>query len=117
MTHPSHKQITVPEMTALQRERFGDDHMKWAFICPVCKDIATLQDFADAGANYERAGQECIGRHLGALSKDTPKEKYTGRGCDWTAYGLFRGPVEYTNEPLKSVWGFEVAPAPEASNG
>ncbi|GAA2107716.1 hypothetical protein GCM10009802_03010 [Streptomyces synnematoformans] len=34
-------------------------------------------------------GQECIGRTLGALTRDG---KYRGRGCNWVAYGLFPGP-------------------------
>ena len=124
MTHPSHKQMTTDELSAEMQRRFGTDSLQWAFICPQCKDIATLGDFFDAGVNPAVFGQECIGRSLGALSKEFARPgddesklpKYEGRGCNWAAYGLFRGPVEYLSPEGKSTWGFEIAPAPEKTD-
>lgn len=70
------------------------------------------QDFIDAG-NPDGAGQHCIGRDVGVLRKDRDKP-YSGRGCDWAAYGLFRGPWEIVmpadgDKPQRSVWSFPLA--------
>jgi hypothetical protein len=106
------RKLTQAELAAEAQERFGDDPIAWAFECPSCGDVATLKDFRDAGPGASLVGQECIGRHLGAL-----KKPYSGRGCDWAAYGLFRGPWEVVlpaegDKPEHSVWSFPLAPAP-----
>jgi hypothetical protein len=113
-----YRKLTQNELFTEAVARFGDDPMKFAFKCPTCGDVATLQDFKDAGASPEQAGQECIGRTLGALKKEHGPggKKYTGRGCDWVAYGLFRGPWEIVlpaegERPERSMWGFALAEA------
>lgn len=115
--------LTSEQLIAECKKRFGDDTSKWAFECPRCGDIATSGDFkpfVSSGFGSELLGQECIGRHLGALSKKYAScEDYMkkgGRGCDWTAYGLFRGPWfiivadEKTGE-TREVPAFALAPA------
>jgi hypothetical protein len=102
-----HVKITQDELVAMARERFGDDPQNWAFQCPQCGDIATAKDFPEGG---KQLGQICVGRVLGALTRGAPK--YTGRGCDWCAFGLFRGPVEIVMPDGHSAWGFALAPAP-----
>lgn len=85
-------------------DRFGPDPMAWAFRCPHCDDVATGADFRAALAENplrrkdgtpvitsDVLGQVCIGRVLGTL--DVPAGQWTGRGCDWTANGLFCGPL------------------------
>lgn len=76
----------VEETTALadwldEMERRGKLDCK--FVCPNCGLESSPNDFKEFGAHPERAAKECIGRH-------------TKRGCDWAAYGLFRGPVFVT---------------------
>ncbi|MFF0721310.1 VVA0879 family protein [Micromonospora sp. NPDC003816] len=115
-----HRKLTQQELFDEARERFGADVKAFAFQCPNCDDIATIQDFIDAG-DGSRAGQECIGRLLGAL-KRTANRGRDGivrgeRGCDWAAYGLFRGPWEIVmpaegEKPERSAWSFPLAPAP-----
>lgn len=116
----AHRKLTQAELVAEARERFGDDPMKWAFQCPSCKDIATGLDFRDALAEHPRRhmrsgedviasdllGRECVGRTLGALT-----DGYTGRGCNWAAYGLFPGPWTIEMPDGRSVHGFPLAPA------
>jgi hypothetical protein len=51
------------------------------FVCPNCGLASSPNDFKALGILPERAAKECIGRHT--------KEC----GCDWAAYGLFRGPA------------------------
>lgn len=114
--------LTQDELLALLVDRFGDDPMGWAFVCPSCGDVATGQDFRDALANSPRTyrdgrevkasdllGQECVGRTLGALSKTPPIDL---RGCDWAAYGLFGGPLAITTPDGKTIRAFR--PAPQA---
>lgn len=115
-TKTAHRKLTQDELMTEATARFGTDPMKFAFQCPRCSDVASLQDFKDAGASPGMAGQECIGRTLGALKKEHGPngEKYAGRGCDWTAYGLLRGPWEVVvpaegDKPERSVWGFPLA--------
>jgi len=94
--------LTQAELVAEARALFGDEPLDWAFRCPSCGDVANGHDFQKALADNPRQrkdnstviasdviGQECIGRTLGALGKTA---KYTGRGCNWAAYGLFAGP-------------------------
>lgn len=113
-----YRKLTQDELLAEATTRFGSDPMRFAFKCPSCGDVASLQDFKDAGARPEQAGQQCIGRSLGALKKPAGPggKNANGRGCDWTAYGLFRGPWEIVlpaegDKPERSVWGFPLAEA------
>nr|WP_146607372.1 VVA0879 family protein [Spongiactinospora gelatinilytica] len=59
--------------------------------------------------------QQCIGRTLGALK--TSASDWKGRGCDWAAFGLLRGPWEVVMEDRKSVWTFPLADAPGSEGG
>ena len=111
------------------RERFGDDPNDWAFTCPSCGDTATGRDFRVALINNpatrrdgaavnaaDRLGQECIGRTLGALSTtadnwSSRREEGETRGCDWTAYGLLRGPLTVDVQGRK-VASFRIAEPP-----
>jgi hypothetical protein len=107
---------TQDELVAELRARFGEDPMNWAFQCPTCGDIAAAADFRKALPAGEPAsqhlGQICIGRVLGALTKtNTP---YKGRGCDWAAGGLFRGPDFVKLPDGTEVPSFRIAPVPEA---
>lgn len=121
-TTTDHRKLTQAELLAEARDRFGDDPLKWAFVCPSCTDVANGTDFRAALAEHPRTnrsgeaviasdivGQECIGRTLGALEKSD--RKYAGRGCTWTAYGLFRGPWEIALPNGRTAHSFPLAPA------
>lgn len=117
--------VTQDELVAELRQRFGNDPMRWAFQCPSCRDVATSQDFRNALDAHPRQrrdgspvrasdllGQECIGRTLGVLQRAQPKGGYQGRGCDWTAYGLFRGPWFVVLPDGEKIPSFPIADAP-----
>lgn len=119
--HP--KTLTQDELLGLLIERFGEAPDAWAFQCPACDDIATTADFRQALETNPRTrmdgtplavsdvlGRECIGRTLGVLRG--PADEWSGRGCDWVAYGLFRGPVQVDIGGETTLWCFPVAPAP-----
>lgn len=76
---------TLKEWLAELEKRYGKDSKKWAFKCPACGKISTVQEFLDVGAERNVAYVECIGRHTG---KGEPK-KDSKDGCNWAAYGLF----------------------------
>lgn len=117
----THRKLTQAELVTEARERFGDNPLDWAFQCPSCRDVATGADFRKALNEHpakhrdgseviasDRLGQECIGRTLGVLDK---RRTYSGRGCDWTAYGLFGGPWEIELPNGRTAYGFPLAPA------
>ena len=101
-TDTEKRRYTQAELRAEAERRFGDDPLDFAFACPSCKDVAAIRDFKDARhegqhrdgsdctGHPEAAGQECIGRLLGALRG--PQKAWKGRGCDWCAFGLIGGP-------------------------
>jgi hypothetical protein len=70
------------------KQKYGDDYKKWKFKCPACSHISSVQDFIDAGADWNKAYQECIGR-INGKGEDGFKGKDKGFGCNWAAYGLF----------------------------
>lgn len=111
-----HRKLTQDELYAEARQRFGPDPRDWAFRCPGCGDIATARDFPEGTG--DRIGQECIGRHRGALEGAPGDDRGdASRGCDWAAYGLIRGPWIITMPDGSEIGSFPLAdsPAPEPS--
>lgn len=120
------KRMTQDEMVAELTRRFGPSPADWAFQCPMCGDIASGADWKKALAERgltakdgtpanaaDYMGQECIGRVLGALSGSVEDgQKYKGRGCDWCAYGLFRGPWFIITSNGREIASFPFAPEP-----
>jgi hypothetical protein len=113
--------FTTEELRAEGHRRFGPDVKDFAFECPRCRDVATVQDFIDAGYP-QAAGQECLGRSLGALQGSAKPDRRglvrgnAPRGCDWCAYGVFPGPWTIRMDNGKTVFSFPMAaghPAPE----
>lgn len=100
-----HRTLTQDELMAEARKRFGQDSLDIAFQCPNCGDVAAVREFPEEERG--RAGQECIGRYLGALGGGTE------RGCDFVAYGLIPGPWEIT---FPSVRSFPLADAPAVAD-
>ncbi len=103
--------LTQAELLAEAKERFGDDVLNIAFQCPICGDVATIREFTPD--NRGRAGQECIGRSLGALSVEPPA-KWDGRGCTFVAYGLIPGPWTVVMDDGHEIRSFPLADAVKA---
>lgn len=78
------RQLTQADFAALAIARFGENALDWAYVCPGCGDIATAREFPPG--RRDRAGLECIGRHLGAIDLEPT------RGCNRVACGLIPGP-------------------------
>ncbi len=71
------KHYTKEEWLAEGERLFGKDFTKYKFRCPKCGNVASGQEFKDAGAKPNDIYCNCIGRFV------------KGKGCDWAAYGLF----------------------------
>jgi hypothetical protein len=85
--------IPVAEWLAQACALFGADPKDWKFECPVGGNIQTLQDFKDAGAEPQRAYQECLGRVIPNPARNfasTPGGNGKNQPCDYAAFGLFQ---------------------------
>ena len=95
--------LTQAELLAEAKRLFGDDPLNIAFKCPICGDVATIREFPPDARGA--AGQECIGRQIGALDTD----KWDGRGCTFAAYGLIPAPWTITFPDRAQVRSFPLA--------
>lgn len=102
---------TLEEWQVEAVRRFGEDGTRWKFVCPVCRHIASVEDYqkyASSGATEQSATQKCIGRYTGA-----GEFKKAGQGpCNYAGYGLFRlSPIRITLPDRKEpVHCFAFAP-------
>lgn len=103
--------ITLQEWQDIGRKIFGtSDCRKWAFRCPFCHNVATVEDFDQyegKGATVESAYRECIGRY-----QDNPSlgfDKPDNRPCDYSTrrflkFAPYR--VEHPNGMIVSAFAF-----------
>ncbi len=90
------KEICLKQWLEQGQKLFGDDPLKWEFVCPNCGHVQTMQDFVDLhalgiykGKSPEVAYFSCIGRFDDRIPKGNigtlgdPKEY-----CDYTLGGL-----------------------------
>ncbi len=90
--------MTQDEWGAEAKRRFGDDPMKWKFVCPVCGLVQSTQDYKDAGAPSTTVAFSCVGRW---------KE---GVDCNYAGGGLFRlNPVNVKHDDGEIVQAFNFA--------
>lgn len=107
--------ITQDELFTEATLRFGADPLDFKFTCPSCGDVTTLREWKKLIGNTDRGGQDCIGRVKLAVRREAGIPET--RGCDWAAYGLFRGPWEIVvkgvddkgEETERSIPGFPLA--------
>lgn len=110
-------EFTRDELHAMAVERFGPIPQNWAFKCPMCGDVAISGDFPSPGS--ERLGQECVGRLTHQPEAVDGHPANSSRGCNWCAYGLFRGPWIITipaeeGRPERTMGAFPLATVEEA---
>lgn len=92
------KTYTLKEWREKGKEIFGtDDFKKWQFVCPMCGNIQTYDDFEGITDDpIQKFYFSCIGRF-----KD-------GVGCNWTLGGLFQiHETDVINEDGKKIPVFE----------
>lgn len=96
--------MTHDEWMAEGTRRFGADVFKWKFVCPICKHVASVDEFEKykpQGATPDSASQVCIGRYSGSKFKAFPGEgEKQGQPCNYALFGLFKLPgVIVTGSP------------------
>lgn len=87
--------MTHKQWTAEGKRRFGENIAKWRFVCPICGNVAAVEDyrqFEAQGATAESATEECIGRYTGSGRRAFGAAEDNVRPCDYAVYGLFRIP-------------------------
>jgi len=91
--------MTIKEWNERGKFLFGEEKMQWKFICPVCKHVATPQDWKDAGAKEVNVAFACVGRWLEG-TKRTIFNK--GKGpCNYSGGGLFQlNPIEVDDQRI-----------------
>lgn len=80
--------LSYDEWQAEGTALFGDNVLRWRFVCPSCGHIQTIGDFRqykDQGATPDSARQVCIGRFDGHM--DVPMSSGASP-CNYAAYGL-----------------------------
>jgi hypothetical protein len=98
--------MTREEWEAEGKKRFGENFKNWKFKCPVCKYVASAEDYLAANAPESHIGISCIGRSI-------PDEVYKAFGsnkkgvkkgpCDYAGYGLFQlNPIEIIGENIRA---------------
>jgi len=86
---------TLAAWRAKAVELFGEDNMKWKFVCPICGHVASVQDWKDAGAPATATAFSCVGRWAGANPKTSKgnigPNGIKGKGpCNYAGGGLFQ---------------------------
>ena len=89
--------VTLEAWQREMKEKFPLGSSTVAFICPACKNVATVADFENAGLTSNDAPQQC-------LFRTTEPSR-----CDWVAFGLFRGPRIVIAEDGHEIPVFEFA--------
>lgn len=82
------KSLTHAQWLEEGTRRFGPDYMKWKFVCPVCKHVASVQDYKDAGAPDNAVAFSCIGRYAEVKREAFGKDDGPGP-CNYAGGGLF----------------------------
>jgi hypothetical protein len=105
-TGPGPTTMTHEEWLAEGARRFGEDHAKWRFKCPVCGHIATPADWRAAGAPDTSIAFSCVGRWLPSCKDAFSK---SGKGpCNYAGGGLFKlNPITVIGEDGAEVQAFE----------
>jgi len=84
--------MTKEEWEARGTELFGENQMKWRFVCPSCGYVQSVEDFKelhDQGVDVQpsTAYFSCIGRWNGHMDNDA----FGGKSpCNYAGGGLLR---------------------------
>lgn len=106
--------MTKEEWLEKGRTLFGDNFMKWRFVCPSCGHIQAVEDFEpykNQGATPDSARFNCIGRYNGHGNVDMLSDRSP---CNYTNGGLIQlAPVKVMTGGEES-WSFAFAPVENA---
>ncbi len=97
---------TVELWESAASDLFGPDKDKWAFKCPCCGNVQTIEDFKAYGIDRpeHKVYASCLGKYAG-LYKMIKEQK---KGCNYSATGLFNlsNTVVIDNGVKRNVFDF-----------
>ncbi len=109
--------MTHAEWLAEGTRRFGPDQMKWRFVCPVCRHVASVEDWKTAGASESEVAFSCIGRHI-AGAREALGDKTKPGPCNYAGGGLFKlNPVKVEFDDGSTGTVFDFGPPNEIGAG
>ncbi|MDR1960520.1 MAG: hypothetical protein LBQ54_16030 [Planctomycetaceae bacterium] len=73
---------SIEEWRERARTLFGDNPRKWRHCCPVCGNVASVQDFLDAGVSVENVSCYAFCCCIGRLVKTEGTGEVTAREAD-----------------------------------
>jgi phage FluMu protein Com len=108
--------ISIVEFRARLKDQGVSNYSHYAFKCPLCKTVQSIQSFMCAGTDRETAekyiGFSCVGRVTDAGS---PRKHPDGKPCNWTLGGLLQlHDMEVIDEEGVAHRHFEIATPEEA---
>lgn len=115
VSQPPCKTLTLDEWRAMGVSLFGEDIMKWLFVCPSCGHIASVQDWKDADAPESAVAFSCVGRR--AESKPDAAFQRSGGPCNYAGGGLIRlnpQPIEGRSNVFAFAQGSPDGETPQA---
>ena len=109
MANQQMRKLTEADWIAEGTKLFGPDRMKWKFVCPSCKHVASAEDYKAVGAPSGVVAFSCIGRYDG---KHMEVPLFSKKGpCNYAGGGLFPlNPVIVTCADGHEEHLFEFAP-------
>jgi hypothetical protein len=103
--------MTLAEWFTEGARRFGENRMKWEFVCPACGFVQSTEVYKDQGAPVSAVAFSCVGRWSGAT-----REAFGDIGpgpCNYAGDGLFRiAPIEVDGRPTFDFAEERNAPGP-----
>lgn len=102
---------SVEEWLAEGERLFGPDRMNWKFVCPMCGNVQSVQEFKQLAEEGHRVTPDsarfnCIGRYKGGRSAFLDDGK-DGPPCDYTTGGLFNVSPVKVAAPDGEHWAFD----------
>ena len=100
--------MTLKEWQAEAEKRYGPDPMKWRFVCPACKHVASIADYKAAGAPEGAVAFSCVGRWHGGCREAFDTAGRPGP-CNYAGGGLF-GLNPVAIDDRSNVFDFDAEP-------
>jgi len=94
--------------------RYGKGSMQWKFRCPVCKHVASVEEYRAADAPEGAIAFSCIGRYLPEHNDAFASEQKAP--CNYTGGGLFRlNPITVITDDGETHDVFDFSESPLAT--
>lgn len=103
--------MTYAQWVAEGTRLFGEDRMKWRFVCPSCGVKTSVAEYQAVGASENAVAFSCIGRFVPTEQRGSVVPAFAGGeqvtgsrpriGCTYAGGGLFRINPIHVEDPKK----------------